>query len=67
MTDEDRKIVAHMRARVEQCRRLAQALTDKNAAAVLLKMADEGEADIARLEGREATPPNPLPPVPDGS
>ena len=49
-----------MRARAEQCRRLADALTDRTAAAMLLKMAEEVEADIARLE-REI--PNPMPPA----
>ena len=49
-----------MRARAEQCRRLADALTDRAAAAMLLKMAEEVEADIARLE-REI--PNPMPPA----
>jgi hypothetical protein len=54
--------MANMRARAEQCRRLAAALTDKTAAAVLLKMAEEVEADIARLENRSEIP-NPMPPV----
>ena len=52
--------MANMRARAEQCRRLADALTDRGAAAVLLKMAEEVEADIARLEGEM---PNPMPPA----
>jgi len=61
--DEDgSQVIANMRARVEQCRRLAAALTDKRAAEVLLKMAEEGEADIARLEGTTAMP-NPMPPA----
>jgi len=51
-----------MRARAEQCRRLAAVLTDKTAAGVLLKMAEEVEADIARLENRSEIP-NPMPPV----
>ena len=52
-----------MRARAEQCRRLAEALTDRGAAAVLLKMAAEVEADIARLEGEI---PHPMPPAQGG-
>jgi len=39
-----------MRERVERCRRLAATITDSRAAAILTQMADEGEADIARLE-----------------
>jgi len=52
-----------MEARAEQCRRLAGALTDRTAAAVLLKMAEEVEADIARLKGPVAITdlPNPIP------
>lgn len=54
-----------MRARVEQCRRLANMITDEKAAAVLRQMAEQGEADIARLEtqtqgdenGPRQTPP----------
>jgi len=59
----DSRVIANMRARAEQCRRLAAALTDRGAAAVLLKMAEEVEADISRLEGEV---PNPMPPVPNG-
>jgi hypothetical protein len=54
-----------MRARAEQCRRLAGALTDNRAAEVLLKMAEEVEADIRRLEGSAGGVdlPNPVPPA----
>ena len=38
-----------MRGRVEQCRRLARATTDDRTAKVLNQIADEGEADIARI------------------
>ncbi len=53
-----------MRARAEQCRRLAGALTDSRAASVLLKMAEEVEADIEQLEGTvtKGEEPNPLRP-----
>ena len=63
MAEPDSPVVANMRMRAEQCRRLAAALTDRSAAAVLLKMAEEVEADIARLE-REV--PNPMPPAAGG-
>ena len=63
MAEEDSPVIANMRARAEQCRRLAEALTDRSAAAVLLKMAAEVEADIARLEGEI---PHPMPPAPGG-
>ena len=67
MTEQQSSIIANMRARAEQCRRLASALTDRGAASVLLKMAEEVEIDIARLEGdgdREGVQlaPKPLPP-----
>ena len=60
VAEQDSLILANMRARAEQCRRLAAALTDRAAAAILLKMAEEVEADIARLEGEI---PNPMPPA----
>jgi hypothetical protein len=62
MSDQDLQVIAHMRSRVEQCRRLAAALTDKRACEALLQMAEEGEADIRRLEARHAetiVPPQP--------
>ena len=43
-------MISHMRARVEQCRRLAEMITDERAAAVLKQMAEDGEADLKRLE-----------------
>jgi hypothetical protein len=42
--------MAHMRARIEQCRRLAEMITDERAAAILKRMAEDGEADLKRLE-----------------
>jgi hypothetical protein len=54
VTDEDRTVIDNMRARAEQCRRLANAILDRRAADVLITMADEVEADIKRLEdGRD--------------
>ena len=43
------ELIKKMRARVEQCRRLARSTTDDRTAEVLRQIADEGEADIARL------------------
>jgi hypothetical protein len=63
VAEEDSPVIANMRVRAQQCRRLAEALTDRGAAAVLLKMAEEVEADIARLEGEM---PHPIPPAPGG-
>ena len=49
----DAQIVAKMRARIEQCRRLADTITDPRAARILLQMAEEGEADLARMQADE--------------
>ena len=46
----DDEVITKMRARVEQCRRLARTTNDVHVAQVLRQMADEGEADIAKLE-----------------
>jgi hypothetical protein len=43
------ELIAKMRGRVEQCRRLAASTTDQRTATTLRGMADEGEADIKRL------------------
>ena len=47
-------MISHMRARIAQCRRLAEMITDERAAAILKQMAEEGEADLKRLEGEHA-------------
>jgi hypothetical protein len=47
-------VIENMRARIEQCRRLANATNDVPAVTALRKMADEIEADVSRLEA-EAT------------
>jgi hypothetical protein len=47
------QVIAKMRARVEQCRRLARTTNDAHVAHVLRQMADEGEADIAKLEAQQ--------------
>ena len=43
------ELIAKMRDRVTRCRRLADGTTDLRTAKILRSMADEGEADIARL------------------
>jgi predicted DNA-binding protein (UPF0278 family) len=48
------ELISHMRARVEQCRRLAEMITDERAAAILRQMAEEAEADLRRLEAGQA-------------
>ncbi len=40
----------HMRARIDMCRRLAGQINDQQAITILRKMAEEGEADLKRLE-----------------
>ena len=47
------EVIAKMRARVEQCRRLARATNDTHVADILRQMADEGEADIVKLESEQ--------------
>lgn len=51
--DED--VVANIRSRVERCRRLAASTTDRQVAAVLSQMAEEGEADLAKLSNEAET------------
>jgi hypothetical protein len=48
------EVIHKMRARVAQCRRLADMILDPTARAALLEMANEGEADIAKLEAEAA-------------
>ena len=43
-------MIRKMRGRIEQCRRLAKYTTDHRTATALLQMAEEGEADVKRLE-----------------
>ncbi len=45
----DQDIASNIRSRVERCRRLAASTTDRQVAAVLLQMAQEGEADLEQL------------------
>ena len=46
-------LIEKMRARVAQCRRLADLINDDYASRVLRQMADEGEADMRKLEAEE--------------
>jgi len=43
------ELIAKMRGRVAQCRRLAHSTTDERTAKVLREMADQGDADIKQL------------------
>ena len=47
------ELIAKMRARVAQCRQLAAGTSDSRTANILRTMADEGEADIARLQAEQ--------------
>lgn len=47
-------VLSNIRSRVERCRYLASVITDGKAASILRKMAEEGEADIKRLEAGES-------------
>jgi hypothetical protein len=49
------ELIRKMRARVEQCRRLADSIGNPEARRTLLHMADEGEADIRKLEVEQGT------------
>jgi hypothetical protein len=46
-------VIANIRARVEQCRRLADLITNRETAELLRQMADDGEADVRRLEAEQ--------------
>lgn len=52
-------VISGIRRRVEQCRRLAGLINHTEARQTLLQMAEDGEADIKRLEGERSggTPP----------
>jgi hypothetical protein len=55
IVDRD-ELIAKMRSRVAMCRRLADGTTDERTAKILRSMADEGEADIARLLQNDGEP-----------
>ena len=48
------ELIANIRGRVEQCRRLAKMIGNEEARRTLLQMADEGDADISRLEAQRS-------------
>ena len=48
------ELLEKMRGRVEQCRRLARGIADGKTAGILLKMANDIEADIKRIEAEQA-------------
>lgn len=50
----DDELVKKMRARIAQARRLAKSISDPRTAKILNDMADEGEADIQRLEAEHS-------------
>jgi hypothetical protein len=51
-------VIANIRARVAQCRRLADMITDDQTAAILRQMADDGERDLRRLQARDGQQPD---------
>ena len=51
--DED--VIANIRSRVERCRRLAASTTDRQVAATLLQMAQEGDADLEQLRAKPSS------------
>jgi len=60
MSDELKR---HMRERIDQCRRLAKYINDPRTTEALLRMADDGEADLRKLEAGDADDePHQIPP-----
>ena len=52
---DDEELLAKMRARVEQCRRLADMTHNREMRETLLQIANDGEADIRKLEAQRAS------------
>ena len=50
------ELVRKIRRRVEQCRQLANYVNDPRTTETLLQMANEGEADLRRLEEEGVIP-----------
>ncbi|HEY1144367.1 MAG TPA: hypothetical protein VGE68_10120 [Sphingomicrobium sp.] len=46
---DDEDPLSHIQDRIDLCRRLASSTTDREVAKVLAQMANEGEADLAKL------------------
>jgi hypothetical protein len=53
---DKKELIAKIRGRVEQCRRLAHYVNDPRTTETLLQMADEGEADLRRLDDEGVIP-----------
>lgn len=49
---DDDEVIAHIRDRVRRIRKIAGLAHDPEMIEMLLKLADEGEGDIAKLEAR---------------
>lgn len=49
-------VISHIRSRVDRCRYLASMINDEKAAEILRQMAQEGEADLRRLEAERPGP-----------
>ncbi|HEV2596667.1 MAG TPA: hypothetical protein VGU01_15865 [Sphingomicrobium sp.] len=49
-------VLSNIRARVERFRYLATMINDDKVAAILRQMAEEGEADLRRLEAEQSRP-----------
>jgi len=62
MNDE---VIAHMRARVEQIRKVMALAHDPRMIEVLQQVIDSGEADIRKLEGEQAQSPKHEIPTPN--
>jgi hypothetical protein len=52
---DEGELITKMRARVEQCRRLADMTHNREMRETLLQMASDGEADIRKLEAQQAS------------
>jgi hypothetical protein len=52
------ELIQHMRERVQKCRWLAEMINHPEGKRTLLQMAEEGEADIKKLEAEMAAQPN---------
>ena len=50
---DDNELIRGIRDRMDRCRRLASQITDEYAKTELLKMAEEGEEAIRRLQEEE--------------
>jgi len=44
------EVISNIRSRMARCRQLAKMTTDERARTILRQMADEGEADIRKLQ-----------------